>query len=123
MPTSILSLEGTVASRLTAQNITKHRNDVFRLYRTLAPDARFVLPAQLRDDLSTFLESLPPDSQDWKNIRAAVKGLPEPRHVIAQIRENFGIGERGLAFLALCNGSTGHQIKGVLGNSQEDVGL
>lgn len=72
--------------------IKKHRHDVFRLYRTLVPDARFELPFQLQDDLATFLESLPSDSPEWTSIRAAVKGLPDPESVISQIRDNFGIG-------------------------------
>lgn len=67
-------------------------NDVFRLYQTLAPADRFVLPSQLRHDLATFLEILPPDSPDWKDIRDAIQGLPEPERVVVQIRDNFGIG-------------------------------
>ena len=79
--------------QIDSRQINKHRNDVFRLYRTLAPDARFELPVQLQDDLATFLESLPSDSPEWTSIRAAVKAaLPEPERVITQIRENFGIG-------------------------------
>jgi len=78
--------------QIDSRQINKHRNDVFRLYLTLTPEARFALPVPLRDDLTKFLESLPPDSSDWTNIRAAVKGLPEPELVITQIRENFGIG-------------------------------
>lgn len=74
------------------RDIKKHRNDVFRLYQTLAPVDRFVLPSRLRNDLATFLDKLPPESPDWNDIRAAVKGLPEPDLVIAQIRDNFGIG-------------------------------
>jgi hypothetical protein len=77
---------------IDSSKITKHRNDVFRLYRTLAPAERFVLPSRLRDDLATFLDRLPPDSQDWTSIRAAVAGLPLPEEVLSQIRENFGIG-------------------------------
>lgn len=78
--------------QIDSSKVTKHRNDVFRLYRTLAPADRFVLPSRLRDDLATFLEKLPPDSQDWTNIRAAVEGLPLPGEVVSQIRENIGIG-------------------------------
>ena len=43
--------------------------------------------------LRAFLESLPPTSLDWKDIQAAVQGLPEPEQVIAQIRANFDIGD------------------------------
>lgn len=78
--------------QIDSRQINKHRNDVFRLYLTLTPKARFALPVPLRDDLAKFLESLPSDSTDWTNIRAAVKGLPEPDRVITQIRDNFGIG-------------------------------
>ena len=75
-----------------SRDVKKHRNDVFRLYQTLAPADRFVLPSPLRDDLATFLETVPPDSQDWTNIREAVPGLPLPAEVLFQIRVNFGIG-------------------------------
>ncbi len=78
--------------QIDSGDINKHRNDVFRLYRTLAPDTRFQLPGQLRDDLTRFLARLPSESKEWEGIRAAVKGLPEPPQVIAQIRQNFGIG-------------------------------
>ena len=78
--------------QIDSRPIKKHRNDVCTLYRTLVPKARFVLPLQLRNALTTFLGNLPPKSPDWRNIQAAVAGLPEPGQVIAQLRENFGIG-------------------------------
>jgi hypothetical protein len=76
---------------IDSRQIAKHRNDVFRLYRTLVPDARYALPAQLRADLAAFLAALPPGAPDWQSIRAALKELPAPEQAIAQIRENFGI--------------------------------
>ncbi len=76
---------------IDSSKITKHRYDVFRLYRTLAPADRFELPSQLRNDLAEFLNRLAPESQDWTSIRAAVPGLPVPERVLAQIRDNFGI--------------------------------
>ena len=42
-------------ANVKGDDIKKHRNDVFRLYRSLAPADRFVLPGQLRADLSNFL--------------------------------------------------------------------
>lgn len=65
---------------------------MFRLYRTLVPEARFALPEALRDDLAAFLDTLPVDSPDWSSIHDAVKELPEPKRVLTQIRENFGVG-------------------------------
>ena len=79
--------------QIDGKKITKHRNDVFRLYRTLAPADRFELPPQLREDVNRFLEGFPAESPDWQNIQAAVGKLPAPQQVIAQIRTNFGIAE------------------------------
>jgi hypothetical protein len=92
---AFLDLAGRKAAgeQIDSSKITKHRNDVFRLFRTLAPADRFVLPSQLHDDLTTFLENLPSSSTDWEGIRAAVQGLPAPNEVLAQIRTNFRLGE------------------------------
>ncbi len=79
--------------QIDGKKIVKHRNDVFRLYRTLAPADRFELPPQLREDVNRFLEAFPAESPDWQNIQAAVGKLPAPQQVIAQIRTNFGIAE------------------------------
>ncbi len=88
-----LAARKAAGENIDRDKIKKHRHDVFRLYRTLVPDARFELPVPLRVDLATFLESLPSDSPEWTSIRAAVKApLPEPELVITQIRENFGLG-------------------------------
>ena len=76
-------------------HIKKHRNDVFRLYLTLAPADRFDLPDQLRHDLDRFLEELPEGSPDWRSIRAAVENLPDSRQVVDQLRQNFGIVAQG----------------------------
>ena len=40
--------------QIDGEKITKHRNDVFRLYRTLAPADRIELPSQLREDVNRF---------------------------------------------------------------------
>lgn len=37
-------------------DITKHRNDLFRLYRLLSPVTRITLPATVREDLWRFLQ-------------------------------------------------------------------
>lgn len=74
-------------------DIKKHRNDVFRLYRSLAPASRFALPPRLQTDLSEFLNRHPHDSPDWPAIRQAVGApeLPEPALVIAQLRDIFDL--------------------------------
>jgi len=82
--------------QIDAGQIKKHRNDVFRLYLTLAPDNRFPLPAKLKYDVDEFLGRFVSDSPDWPNIQQAVDGLPARQSVIAQIRENFGLDSKNV---------------------------
>ena len=39
-------------------DIKKHRNDVFRLFRLLAPESSFSLPDSIQNDLKTFLNKM-----------------------------------------------------------------
>lgn len=80
-----------VGEQVDSGEIKKHRNDVFRLYLTLAPAERYHLPKQLCDDLEQFLAQFSPDSNDWTRIRDAVRDLPDPHKVIDQLRGNFGL--------------------------------
>jgi hypothetical protein len=72
-------------------DIKKHRNDVFRLYLSLAPNDRFALPEQLGADLKVFLSRHPPELSEWQAIRQAVgiAAMPEPAVVLEQIRAIF----------------------------------
>jgi len=72
-------------------DIKKHRNDVFRLYLSLAPSDRFALPERLRDDLKAFLMKHPPELLEWTAIRqaAGIDAMPEPMKVLEQIRAIF----------------------------------
>lgn len=83
--------EGDITVR--SHDIKKHRNDVFRLYRTLAPADRFAVPDLVRDDLSRFLVEFPSDSNVWIDIRQAVgdADLPVAEVILRQLRESFGI--------------------------------
>ena len=75
------------------RHIKKHRNDIFRLYPTMAPADRYPLPKPLQTDLQQFLDQLPPDSSDWSAIRNAVGGntLPTPDEIIQQLIDIFGL--------------------------------
>lgn len=77
--------------QIDSRQIRKHRNDVFNLYRTLAPADRHQLPATLLRDLNTFLSRFPADSEDWTTITASVQELPAPQQIVDQLRENFGL--------------------------------
>ncbi len=70
-------------------DIKKHRNDVFRLYITLAAGDRFDLPDQLAADLRRFLDTVP--EEDWPAIRSAVgkANIPDVREAVGGIRTIF----------------------------------
>lgn len=77
----------TVRSR----DIKKHRYDVFRLYRTLAPADRYELPDLLKADLEHFLALLPANSDEWTDVITAVGAadiLP-PGEILTQLKDIF----------------------------------
>lgn len=74
-------------------DIKKHRNDVFRLIQTLAPEERFILPATILSDVKEFLATLLPENPDWQAIKKAVgnKTFPEPEEAIQRVKDIFRI--------------------------------
>ena len=76
--------------KVKKDDIKKHRNDVFRLLLGIPPADRFTIPPTLQTDLRRFIAKFPPESEDWKTIRQAVKNLPgDTAAVLAQLRANF----------------------------------
>ena len=74
------------------EDIKKHRNDVFRLSLLLAADSRFVIPQRVHEDFERFLDSHPPTSTVWPEIRAAVAGtarMGEPGEALQALRHAF----------------------------------
>jgi hypothetical protein len=55
------------------KNITKHRNDVFRLAATLPDEPGPELPKAIVADLVSFLGSFPVASEEWVSILASMK--------------------------------------------------
>lgn len=80
-------------ANVKGDDIKKHRNDVFRLFRSLAPADRFTLPDPLRADIQAFLAQLPSDSADWQAIRDAVgrPALPDSTAILAQLYAIFNL--------------------------------
>lgn len=54
-------------------DIKKHRNDVFRLAITLPGEPVKPLPDELAHDVVSFLNSFPPEHEDWKAIQQAIR--------------------------------------------------
>lgn len=73
---------------IDSSNIKKHRSDVFRLLRLLAPEERIELPADVAADLGRFADAVSADeSFSPKEI-----GLPGTAPaLIAQLRSAYGL--------------------------------
>lgn len=75
------------------KDIKKHRNDVFRLSQSIAPENHYVLSPSLASDIEEFLETLLPDSEDWNAIQNSLKPLrfPNPQESIRRIKDIFNL--------------------------------
>jgi len=87
----LTKLRGEDDSFVRADDIRKHRNDVFRLLRLLAPEDRMVVGDSVARDLTLFLTHFPLESPEWSQIIAAVNDpdLPPPDALVSQLRANY----------------------------------
>ena len=53
-----LSERRQAGDTIDSRSITKHRNDVFRLYQIVAPDQKILLPDSIRVDLRNFMDKM-----------------------------------------------------------------
>ncbi len=58
-----------------AKSITKHKNDVFRLYRLIDPAFKTDIPKEIHDDMGSFLDALVSEEVDLKNLGIKGQGL------------------------------------------------
>jgi hypothetical protein len=49
-------------------DVTKHKNDVFRLAAAIDPDRRVALPGAVRQDVTAFLDHVPLTPNDMANL-------------------------------------------------------
>ena len=59
--------------KIDSAQISKHRNDVFRLAGTLPGEPGPELPKAIIVDLVSFLDRFPEDSPEWESILASIK--------------------------------------------------
>lgn len=50
------------------KDIRKHRNDIFRLYRIVAPDTKVLMPESVAEDMSRFLAAMVTESVDLRQL-------------------------------------------------------
>jgi hypothetical protein len=68
-----LTRRKSVGESVDSKNITKHRNDVFRLAATLPGEPGRKLPPTITADLVSFLAAFPVGSEEWHAILASLK--------------------------------------------------
>lgn len=68
-----LTRRKSAGEAVDSKNITKHRNDVFRLAATLPNQPGPTLPLAITSDLAGFLAALPEACEEWPPILASLK--------------------------------------------------
>lgn len=74
------------------KDITKHKNDVLRLYQLLNPDLRIELPETVRKDFVAFLKAIAPDLQPSLLKQLGIVSV-HPTEVLQILRMIYGITE------------------------------
>lgn len=76
--------------KVDSRDISKHRNDVLRLYQLLRPDLRIQLPEKVASDLDQFLRTIDQEINGELLRQIGVTGVA-PGDVIGTIRGIYGI--------------------------------
>ncbi len=80
---------------IDADDIKKHRNDVFRLALLLPAGGKTTLPSSIRTDLREFVEAFPVGSQAWPGIIAALRNTirrpPAPNTMLQALTDYFAL--------------------------------
>jgi hypothetical protein len=88
-----LTRSEATGEQVDSRNITKHRNDVFKLAGILTGGSVTGLPASIKEDLRQFLKAFPEDSPEWAGILSSLKptlgGGIKPADLIAVIQNYF----------------------------------
>ncbi len=71
-----------------SKSITKHKNDVFRLYQILSPDFDGEVPDSVKDDLRNFISRMEMEEIDFKSLGL---GATDLESVLADIRRIYDL--------------------------------
>lgn len=72
-----------------AKDIRKHKNDIFRLYRIIAPDTRVAAPESVASDMSRFLSAMETESIDLKQLGYRGESVEQ---VLDGLKAIYGLG-------------------------------
>lgn len=71
------------------KNIKKHKNDIFRLAITLAPDDLFEVPETIKNDIQTFANAIADNLPGKELFKSMGLGGTPPERVFIQILKSF----------------------------------
>ena len=70
--------------------ITKHRNDVFRLLTTVIPGQTAEVPEIIKVNLQRFINSFPADDAQWQAIRQSLGAIADtPENYLRVFNSHF----------------------------------
>ena len=73
---------------VNSKDIKKHKNDVFRLMNIINPEERIDLPETVQDDVNKFVERMPEERINMKNIGLDME-LYDALHILENITVFF----------------------------------
>lgn len=80
-----LTARRAAGEQIDSDDITKHKKDVFRLWRILDPEYRVTVPAGIAGDVGTFLDRMGKETLDWSSL-----SIPTPpQEVFGDLRRRY----------------------------------
>jgi hypothetical protein len=83
-----LSARAATGDNIDSKAIKKHKNDVFRLFQVIDPDARPNPPSPIAEDMRIFLDRMAAETVDLKALGLQFSSL---EHVIDGLRAIYAI--------------------------------
>jgi hypothetical protein len=83
-----LSQQRAKGEAVDSKKISKHQNDVFRLYPLLAEQSRVSVPFPIKEDMKAFLKSIPMEKIDLKIYGIRTQTLPQ---VVDSLKAIYGL--------------------------------
>ena len=79
-------------SSVRGEEISKHRNDVFRLLTTVVPDDVAEVSAEIKENLQRFIEMFPAEDSQWRAIRQSLGAVADtPENYLQVFKSHFAL--------------------------------
>lgn len=79
-----LSKRKQAGEHVNSSDIKKHKNDVFRLVNIINPDAEFITPETVQEDVREFISKMPNERVNMKNLGLEIE-LEDALHTMEKL--------------------------------------